>query len=209
MLTAAPPPLRCHADVCACLLSQSYAGWIANMVMLYWYRSLVEKAEGLYLTGAVLYGANHLRRGLDNMDQRIAADCRSMTQYTAALFLAQGGTATDLVSVFATIALSTAAAYNFGFLPLGACYVWTIGAMIITGVLMRPVVPATYVAAAFVATGRQAVTPVYRVRRTTCRYNKNVKEGDFRFAAARYERRSGRALRVSGASAPPSRVGRL
>lgn len=119
------------------------------MVVLYWYRSLVEKAEGLYLTGAVLYGANHLRRGLDNMDQRIAADCRSMTQYTAALFLAQGGggAATDLVSVFATLALSTAAAYNFGFLPLASCYAWTILAMIITGLLMRPVVPATYVAA--------------------------------------------------------------
>lgn len=65
---------------------QAYCAWLASMVVLYWYQALVERAEQLYFSGSVLYGANNLTRGrLDNMDQRIAADCRKFTQRSGAV----------------------------------------------------------------------------------------------------------------------------
>lgn len=48
------------------------------MVCLYWYRALVTHAHTNYVDGSVLYAANHLAPTLDNCDQRVASDCRTV-----------------------------------------------------------------------------------------------------------------------------------
>jgi len=70
--------------ICLFIVFQSLMGgltvWLGEVLSLYWFRALVERAHSLYFRPGVLYATNKLVPNLDNADQRIATDTRLLSE---------------------------------------------------------------------------------------------------------------------------------
>lgn len=66
----------------ACAVSgilQAAAGWVGQVLSLYWYKAIVDDAHAMYFESKVAYALNNLTPSIDNFDQRLAADAFQLT----------------------------------------------------------------------------------------------------------------------------------
>jgi len=101
----------------------------------------------LSLVAQTLFGCNHIAPQLDNMDQRIAADCRSLASGFGGLIFG-GGLTSNSVSIIQTLITLGIALYKsvvFGAVPLMLVAAFSLLMMVLTFFASRKIVPVTYV----------------------------------------------------------------
>lgn len=143
----------------ALAMFQALCRWVGMILTLYWFRAIVDQAHSKYFTSAVAYLASNGPRRLDNVDQRIAEDSRL---FTTSMGQVAFGNASSLSVVHTLMVIGMAAgkAIKFGWLGLTMIFGFTVLAMTLVQLLLRPVPEATF--------------------------RKNQREGDFRFHHARF-----------------------
>lgn len=135
--------------------------YLGGIFLLTARRNLVRYLHALYFQHNVIFAANRLQEDLDNIDQRICGDVRSLTDTLSGVLFATEGLSYGVVSVIPTIVFSSAMLLlikNGWFIVL-LCVGYNVGIVAITKVLANPM--ARWTAA------------------------KERREGDFRFLHAR------------------------
>lgn len=117
--------------------------WLGKLLSMYWYRELVTKMQLRYVNGKVLYAANHIHAGLDNCGQRVVEDTRLLTTSFGNVVYGNALTGSFMMACFNVI-LHTAAVWRFGWIPLTVAYGFALLSMVISHVLMKPIVAATF-----------------------------------------------------------------
>lgn len=140
-------------------LVTSSARWLGSILSLYWYRALVERGHELYFSGNAVYGINNLQGKLDNVDQRLVEDTRLFTTAAGGIFFSNY-TKSSIITVVVNIIAAVATSAEFGWIGVAIVSGYSLIAITIVQLLVRPVVPATFA--------------------------KNKAEGDFRFGHARF-----------------------
>ena len=109
-----------------------------SVMVVEWYTRMVSMLHRRVFRGKLLYGANCMTEGLDNVDQRVVMDTRALANDTIT-FLASA------LSLFANVASAVISAAQFGLLPTVLPLGYAVLGTAVTVLIMKPIVGLTYV----------------------------------------------------------------